>query len=168
MDGLHQLTEYRCPRFQDYPAIPLYKDQVVAFLTQAVAPFYQGAPAPVTASMINNYVKLKVIAPPERKKYTRHQLICLYVIFLFKQVLSMDEIRLLLQREFSPEAAESSYERFSALLEGTLASLASGEPLPGFGEHPLLEAAIRSFVYKRYAVVLLGQTEAPAEESTAE
>ena len=164
MNQLELLTAYRCPRYEDFPAIPLYKDQVVSFLTHAVAPFYDGEQAPVTAAMINNYVKLKVITPPERKKYTREQVICLYVTFLLKQVLSMEEIRTLLQQEFPPECTAAAYQSFVQLLEGTLSSLAGGEPLPISPQPPLLEAAIRSFLYRRYAVTLLHEAEAEAAE----
>lgn len=155
MDRFQWLNEYHCPRYEDFPAIPLYKDQVVSFLTQAVAPFYEQEQPSVTAAMINNYVKLKVISPPERKKYTREQVICLYVTFLLKQVLSMEEIRTLLEVQFPPERVEESYGQFTQLLEGTLSRLMQGEPLPVSAQPALLEAAIRSFLYRRYAVTLL-------------
>lgn len=155
MDQLQTLTCYHCPRYEDIPAIPLYKDQVVSFLTQAVAPFYPQDAAPVTASMINNYVKLKVISPPERKKYRREQVICLYVTFLLKQVLSMEEIRTLLALEFPSGQVEEAYLRFTRLLEDSLSRLIQGQPLPVSDQFPLLEAAIRSFLYRRYAATLL-------------
>ena len=155
MEPLEVLQSYHCPRYLEYPSVPLYKDQVIGFLSQAVAPFYGAEQTPVTAAMINNYVKLRVISPPEQKKYCRDQLICLYVIFLLKQVLSIGEIRQLLGLEFSPEDAQASYERFCRRLEGELSNLTQVEShLPSDG-HPLLEAAIRSFVYTRYTVVLL-------------
>ena len=68
MEPLDVLQSYRCPRYLEYPSVPLYKDQVIGFLTQAVAPFYGAEQTPVTAAMINNYVKLKVISAPEQKK----------------------------------------------------------------------------------------------------
>lgn len=170
MEPLDVLQSYRCPRYLEYPSVPLYKDQVIGFLTQAVAPFYGAEQTPVTAAMINNYVKLKVISAPEQKKYSREQLICLYVIFLLKQVLSIDEIRQLLRLEFPAEDTQACYDRFCRRLEGELDHLTQGESsLPTDG-HPLLEAAIRSFVCKRYTVVLLeqaaeqGKEEAPAAE----
>lgn len=161
MESVSQLSLYRCPRYEEFPVVPLYKDQVVTFLTQAVAPFYQDSPAPVTAAMINNYVKLKVIAPPEKKKYDRDQLICLYVIFLLKQVLSMDEIRQLLQREFAPGKAETSYHYFSCRLESALKALSDPSAETEPPERPLLDAVIHSFVSKQYVVALLKKEECP-------
>ncbi|MBQ9166134.1 MAG: DUF1836 domain-containing protein [Oscillospiraceae bacterium] len=162
MESITRLSEYRCPRYQDFPSIPLYKDQVVSFLTQTVTPFYQGVSAPVTASMINNYVKLKVLTPPEKKKYSRDQVICLYVIFLLKQVLSMDEIRLLLLREFAPDTVESSYVYFSSHLESVLKALSNHSLSDEPEDRPLLDAAIRSFVYKQCASALLREDLAQA------
>lgn len=160
MNRFELLAQYRCPRYEDYPAIPLYKDQVVSFLSQAVAPFYDGEQPPVTAAMINNYVKLKVISPPERKKYTRDQVVCLYVTFLLKQVLSMEEIRQLLAREFAPGRTEAAYGQFVALLEGTLALLAGPAGGPEVTPQPLLlEAVTRSLLYRRYAALLLQEQE---------
>lgn len=150
------LTEYRCPEYHQFPAIPLYKDQVISFLTQHIAPFYPGLSAPVTAAMINNYVKLKVLTPPEKKKYSREQLVCLYVIFLLKQVLSMEEIGLLLRKEFAPEAAKSSYLYFSARLEETLRT---PESPAGAGQRPLLDAAVRAFASKQYVSALLREAQ---------
>ncbi|MCD7735260.1 MAG: DUF1836 domain-containing protein [Clostridiales bacterium] len=164
MNSLEQLVSYRCPPFSEYPAIPLYMDQVISLLTQAVNPFYPDTEAPVTASMINNYVKLKVLPAPVQKKYSRNQVVTLYIIFLLKQVLSMEEIRLLLQREFDPEDMEPSYRCFCAQLEGALSELA-GDSIESFsGAHPLMEAAIRSLVYRRYVAVLL--REPTAEDET--
>ncbi|MCC8181996.1 MAG: DUF1836 domain-containing protein [Clostridiales bacterium] len=155
MSLLEQLVSYRCPPFSEYPAIPLYMDQVISLLNQVVGPFYPDINAPVTASMINNYVKLKVLPAPVQKKYSRNQVVTLYVIFLLKQVLSMEEIRLLLQREFCADDIEPSYRCFCAQMEGALSELA-GDPMESFsGAHPLMEAAIRSLVYRRYVAVLL-------------
>lgn len=165
MNTPEALFGYRCPTYSEYPSVPLYKDQVIGFLTNAVAPLYGAEQTPVTAAMINNYVKLKVISPPEQKKYSRDQLICLYVIFLLKQVLSIDEIRQLLRLEFPPEDVQGSYARFCARLEHALASLSAAGTTAPAEDHPLLDAAIRSFVYKRFTVVLLEQATAQQPDS---
>ncbi|MBQ3089722.1 MAG: DUF1836 domain-containing protein [Oscillospiraceae bacterium] len=156
MKAIEVLRAYRCPGYQDYPAISLYKDQVVTFLNEAVAPFYPGESSPVTAAMINNYVKLKVISPPVRKKYDREQVVSLYVLFLLKQVLSMEEIRKLLQREFARQELEVSYKYFKHGLERALSSLPSPALMTETqGERPLLEAAIGSFVCRQCVSLLL-------------
>lgn len=86
-DVCRTLAEYHCPRYEELPHIALYKDQVVSVLNEAVGPFYPQGETPVTATMVNNYVKMKLLAPPEKKKYSTGQIAYLYVIFLLKQVL---------------------------------------------------------------------------------
>ncbi len=159
-----------CPDYADFPAIPLYKDQVVSFLSEALAPFDGGEEMAVTAARINNYVKLNVIAPPEKKKYRREQLICLYVVFLLKQVLSMEEIRALLREEFPPERTEASYRWLRAQLEHADRDGPEGLGVLDEG-HPLLDAALRSFLYRRQAALLLrrraeASSPGPAESSS--
>ena len=146
-----------CPAYSDFPAIPLYRDQVLGFLNQALSPLL-GEAEPLTTAMINNYVKLKVLSPPEHKKYSREQVISLFLIALCKQVLTLGEIRQLLAAEFPAEGREAAYTRFCARLEAELAALEGG-PLPGAeAEHRLCDAVIRAFVYRRYAAWLLEQT----------
>ena len=58
-DNFRCLCEYHCPRYEELPHIALYKDQVVSVLNEAVSPFYPHGETPVTATMVNNYVKMK-------------------------------------------------------------------------------------------------------------
>lgn len=153
MTQLEQLTGYRCPAYAAYPSIPLYRDQVLGFLNEVLAPLWGPGETPVTASMINNYVKGRVLPPPVQKKYSRDQVVCLYLINLLKQVLSMEEIRALLTLEFPQGQVEAGYARFCRRLEGELQGLSSAPPARE--GHPLLEAAVRSLVYRRYAAALL-------------
>lgn len=73
-DVCRTLAEYHCPRYEELPHIALYKDQVVSVLNEAVGPFYPQGETPVTATMVNNYVKMKLLAPPEKKKYSTGKL----------------------------------------------------------------------------------------------
>ena len=57
-----ELEAFHCPRWEELPQLALYMDQVLLVLSTAFAPLSAGQP-PVTASMINNYVKLKPTAP---------------------------------------------------------------------------------------------------------
>lgn len=156
MQTLEQLSAYRCPAFGDYPSIPLYRDQVLAFLNQALSPLWDGEEV-VTASMINNYVKLKVLPAPAHKRYSREQVVQLYLINLFKQVLTMAEIRTLLALDFPAENMAEGYARFCRRLEAELGALTGETMPPESGGHPAMEAAVRSLVYRRCAAVLLEQ-----------
>ena len=67
----NEILTYRCPRYEHLPNIPLYSDQVIDSLKQYTAPFYSdSSEQAITPTMINNYVKMKLTPPPEKKKYT--------------------------------------------------------------------------------------------------
>lgn len=57
-----QLQTYHCPRWQELPSLGLYMDQVLQVLGEATAPLRPAGEPACTATMINNYVKLKVLA----------------------------------------------------------------------------------------------------------
>ena len=92
------ILDYHCPRYEDLPKIELYMDQLVAILNEYLAPFHsQGEDAIVTATMINNYVKQKVIHPPKNKKYSRSHIMYLIVVGVLKNVLSISDIAQLIK-----------------------------------------------------------------------
>ena len=162
MNQLELLTAYRCPRYEDFPAIPLYKDQVVSFLTQAVAPFYDGEQAPVTAAMINNYVKLRILPPPVKKRYNRTHLCHLIIICLLKQVVSISEIRALLAIQTQSYPFPKAYDYFCTELEKALWAAFSTRDFsaPSSASHvtpesELVRSAAMCFASKMFTVKFL-------------
>lgn len=77
------------PSFDELPEPPLYREQVIAYVESILSPLNQGIDGSwLTFSMINNYVKTGLLAPPVKKMYTREHIGRLLVICAFKQVLS--------------------------------------------------------------------------------
>ena len=67
----------------------------------------------VTASMISNYAKQKLIRRISRKTYSRSQIAVLILINLIKNIISIDNIRLLLETmRTDEETPEGIYEYF--------------------------------------------------------
>ena len=66
------LQEYELPAWDMLPGIELYMDQVIALLTQYLnfLPREEGADNVATPAMINNYVKMKILPPPVKKRYS--------------------------------------------------------------------------------------------------
>lgn len=92
-----QLLNYKAPRFEEFPEIDLYMDQMVELLNAWLAPLYFDSSKPcITASMINNYVKNSIVEPPIKKRYTRYHLAYLYVVMVLKQCFSLQEISTLI------------------------------------------------------------------------
>ncbi|MCD7858242.1 MAG: DUF1836 domain-containing protein [Clostridiales bacterium] len=149
------LAGYHCPRFQELPSIPLYKDQVVEELNRYLAPLHCGE---ITATMVNNYVKVKAIPPPEKKRYGRAQLAGLYLICLLKQVYSLGEITAMLRVAEEPEDFPARYDTFCAELEEVFRSVFTGQTPPQDGQAlTVTRAAAYTLAYKLYALHLLRQ-----------
>ncbi|MCD8127404.1 MAG: DUF1836 domain-containing protein [Clostridiales bacterium] len=146
---------YHCPRFQELPSIPLYKDQVVEELNRYLAPLHCGE---ITATMVNNYVKVKAIPPPEKKRYGRAQLAGLYLICLLKQVYSLGEITAMLRVAEEPEDFPARYDTFCTELEEVFRSVFDGQTPPRDGQAlTVTRAAAYTLAYKLYARRLLRQ-----------
>ena len=116
-----EMLAYRCPRYAQLPEIPLYRDQVLDAIERYTAPFFSGQGEPLlTAAMINNYVKLQLIGPPVKKRYERDQIAQLYFICLSKQVMSISELRDLLEIQRRSYPLEQAYDYFCTELEKAL------------------------------------------------
>ena len=99
----------------------------------------------MTASMINNYVKLKLTDPAVKKKYSRAHLARFMMICLLKRVLSMQEIAAVLDQLLRQGGLEAGYDCFARVLERLLADPAAepGEACPA-----VVTAALRAVAAK--------------------
>jgi hypothetical protein len=114
-----EVLAFHCPRWSELPDLDLYMDQVVTFLDQSLAVFSEGE-KPITATMINNYVKQRVVTPPVRKRYAREHVAYLMVVFLLKKVLSIPEIIQLISMQSHAYDTELAYNYFCEELERAL------------------------------------------------
>ena len=76
------INNFHVPRWDEIPGIDLYMDQVLSYIEEYL-PFYTSDDSNeslITKTMINNYVKQEIIAPPVKKKYTRLHIAC-YLYF---------------------------------------------------------------------------------------
>ena len=82
----HYLNNYKLPAWKELPDIGLYMDQVIALLGQYLdfIPMEDSKDKPVTPTTINNYVRLKVMPAPEKRKYYRVHIAFLIMIFTLK------------------------------------------------------------------------------------
>ena len=109
------LGGYRLPEWDDLPQIDLYLDQVIALVNRYLG-FFVYDPAEeklLTPSMVNNYVKLRLIPAPVRKKYARKHIALLLMICTFKQSVSMAAMSVMLTPD-DEERIHQEYLRFTA------------------------------------------------------
>jgi len=110
---LDTLGQFALPDWESLPELDLYMDQVILLLKRYLAPLSQKEDEKsITASIINNYVRMKVMPPPVKKKYSRSHIAYLVIICTLKQSLSISSIRRLLPEERSDEAIHALYAEF--------------------------------------------------------
>lgn len=124
MDGKLHIT-----RYGEIPDIPLLLDQVLLLANQALAglaPAQQDdehskdAVVQLTASMVNNYVKVKLVPAPEKKRYGREQVCRLIWICLLKQVMDLKDIDVFFSAIQSELAFDQAYDGFCDDVEALL------------------------------------------------
>ena len=90
----NEIGRYRPVSWNDIPDLGLYMDQVITFITRVYEPLYgESTRGYLSAPMINNYVKNKLIPRPTGKKYSRMQIAMLIMIVSLKRVCTMEDIR---------------------------------------------------------------------------
>ena len=129
MFTIEDIKAYRCPRWEDFPSIDLYIDQLMGVLEKYLYIFYEEDKAGedknskiITRSMVNNYVKHQILNAPENKKYNKHQLSFLYVICIFKKLIGLNEIYTIKHKLLETYTADKAYNIFCDIFERCLKS----------------------------------------------
>lgn len=151
------IENFHIPRWHELPSIDLYMDQVIGFIDGSLGVFFNSVnAAPLTKSMINNYVKAKIVDAPVNKKYPRLSVAMIIVVYLLKYCYSTDEIGKLIKLGISLEEPELTYNRFCEAMENAVYHVFDGkicicdEEIPGRDNKYLMENFALSFASKIY------------------
>lgn len=94
---LKQLKSIDYIKPEDIPNIDLYMDQVTTFMDEQLAASKRyDSDKILTKTMINNYAKNNLLPSPEKKKYSKEHVLTLLFIYYFKNILSINDIRSIL------------------------------------------------------------------------
>ena len=116
-----QYNQVHILRWQELPDFDLYMDQVIGLIEKSLSFLKLNEDDKVvTSTMINNYVKAKLVTPPIKKKYSREHVAYFTVICFLKRVFSLDEISTLLKIQFENVPLDESYNIFCEVLEQLL------------------------------------------------
>ena len=81
----------------DIPNIDLYMDQVTTYLNDKFANTKRHEDDKLmTKTMINNYVKSRLLPSPEKKKYTKDHMMVLIMMYFFKNIISINDVNKLI------------------------------------------------------------------------
>ncbi len=170
------MESYSLPSWEDLPDMPLYVDQVVALVGKYLdlVPHDEKNPI-ITPSIINNYVRLKVMPAPVRKRYYRSHLAYAVMICALKQSLTLTEIQKILPPSLAEEEVRHIYTDFRTRMWDTAmvfidqVNAVAGEVLNKEGDQGctslVLHSAVSSVLYKLLTVKLTGLQIPPAEET---
>lgn len=120
-------------QLSDIPCIDLYMDQITTLFEDKLSDTKRDANEKIlTKTMINNYTKAKALLPPKNKKYGKSHIILMALIYNMKQVLSINDIKLVLTPILSrlntsngstSDLLEKVYASFLAIKEQNLENL---------------------------------------------
>jgi len=99
----------------DIPMLDLYMDQVITLFENKLDKGKRSSTDKLlTKTMINNYVKDKILMPAKNKRYTPDHLIMMVFIYHLKQILSINDIKILFTETIYKEDVDlfALYERF--------------------------------------------------------
>lgn len=115
-----KLAAHRLPRWEALPDLELYMDQVVAVMERFLD-IYHACSAEdsriITPAIINNYVKLKVVPAPNKKRYSKEHLAYLIMVCILKQTLSISSIVKLIARQLEKKSIDLLYNDFCNMYE---------------------------------------------------
>lgn len=156
---IKNLNNFHIPRWNELPNIYLYMDQVVNLINGTLEPYIffkddlkNKNSQLLTKTMINNYVKNNLIEAPVRKLYSKTQLSKLFAICVLKQVYSMQEIDILINRMLEKSDIEKAYDLFCQLFEDALICTYNKKDFIGSNNESsyLLKSVLLSCSYKIY------------------
>ena len=150
-----KLLAFHCPRWEELPDVELYVDQMVNYIERHLVVLdVSGEGHFITASMINNYVKMKLIPAPVKKRYGVRQLARLIVICTLKRDFSIGELHAMMDIELAKFENRLIYNVFCDELERTIRHVFLGEAIPQPGptmEEAIVRSVMMAFANKLYA-----------------
>ena len=137
------ITDYHLPEWDAIPDLGLYMDQVVVLLAQYlnfIPAMPGGKESFVTSSTINNYVRLKIMPAPVKRKYFRVHIAYLIMILTMKQSISISDVQKIIPADIPEEDVRAIYqeysEKFRHIDRGVLQNSGGEAHPPVRGRHP--------------------------------
>ena len=116
-----EIIDFHCPRFNELPRVSLYKDQVITYIEEVLNPININSNEKLlTPTMLNNYVKQRVVSPPKDKRYNEKHLAYLIVVCVLKQVFTLQEVCRLINMQIETCDIDKAYDYFCTELEKAL------------------------------------------------
>ncbi|MBR3696821.1 MAG: DUF1836 domain-containing protein [Clostridia bacterium] len=103
----------KIPLWSELPELDLYMDQIIVLMEKYLC--CSTEEKLITPSMINNYVKLGIVPPPIKKKYSKIHIAYLIIICSLKQVMPIADIKILIDEKLKDSSIEDLLNEYSKL-----------------------------------------------------
>lgn len=127
MEELKQLKEKleqeRPVAWEDLPDIALYMDQVISYMPRQLINFKEEEQ--LTSAMVNNYIKDGLVPRADGKRYGPVHLGYLTAVCAMKKVLSVKDMRAMLDSVPDSKEPQAIYNYFSRALDTALSEAAA-------------------------------------------
>lgn len=115
----NEISQFNEISSNDIPYIDLYMDQITTLFEDKLSHLKRSNEETIlTKTMINNYAKAKILTPIKNKKYNKEQIMLLILIYNLKQILSLEDIKLLLSPIINELNNPDSTFKLEELYEG--------------------------------------------------
>lgn len=111
------IETFHLPRYDEIPNVGFYLEQATEYMNSYLEPLQD---VTITSSMISNYVKKGLIANTIKKQYFREHIVYLFCISIAKNVLSLENIKLLIETQKNTFDIKSTYNYFCDEFENIL------------------------------------------------
>ena len=120
------IQEFHLPKYSEIPNVGLYLEQVAKYINGYLEPL---ACMELTTSMISNYVKKGIVSNPVKKQYYAEQIAYLFFIAVAKNVLSIENIHIILKMQKEVYDCETAYNYFCEKFQQMLRTVFYGEEI---------------------------------------
>ena len=133
---MNETWNFDLPAFGEIPNVGLFLEQTTRYINTYLQDL---GFAPLTNSMLSNYVKKKLVKNPVRKMYDREQIAVVIFIAVAKQVLALEDVQLLLGMQQEHYTTQEAYDYFRTALQQEL-QYVFGEEAAGDGQEGAMTA----------------------------
>ena len=164
-----RLSQERPAPWESLPDIALYMDQIISYLPRQLIRYDKSEN--LTSAMVNNYIKDGLLPRADGKRYGQTHLAYLTAICALKQVLSVKEMKTLIQDGLQGREPQRVYDYFCRALDKALSDTANAldeGTEPENLSRLALELALRSYADRlacqRILSLLQEKEEVPEEK----
>ncbi|MDO5708016.1 MAG: DUF1836 domain-containing protein [Andreesenia angusta] len=164
---IKDLNRVKLPRWDEFPEFGIYRDQLISIVNSSIDNvLYIEENTLLTKSMLNNYVKWKMIPKPIKKKYYKNHIAFCIVISCFKPILTIANINKGIKLQTRIESEENAYNRFCNILESifnkdisNLNDLGTSDDFKVNSNNLGIYTSCKALYYKRISDLILSSTE---------